>query len=170
MSGPPGTWRNSGATLNWTPSGHLRNDAAAPGLTGWAPGRGYNGNWHPPSYVLLPVQSAGRSRNTVSCQARVVKLADTQDLGSCAFGRGGSSPPLRTFIQRSRAPRPGISAFNPMARTDTESRKSFRSTHPFRNSARIPRETPAKGRCPIVGTGHAAGATSAAGKKSAETK
>lgn len=44
-----------------------------------------------------------------NCQARVVKLADTQDLGSCAFGRGGSSPPLRTLIQRSRAHRPGIS-------------------------------------------------------------
>jgi hypothetical protein len=29
-------------------------------------------------------------------RAGVVKLADTQDLGSCAFGRGGSSPPFRT--------------------------------------------------------------------------
>lgn len=26
----------------------------------------------------------------------MVKLADTQDLGSCAFGRGGSTPPFRT--------------------------------------------------------------------------
>ena len=31
--------------------------------------------------------------------ARVVELADTQDLGSCAFGRGGSSPPSRTSLR-----------------------------------------------------------------------
>ena len=30
--------------------------------------------------------------------ARVVKLADTQDLGSCAFGRGGSNPPCATLM------------------------------------------------------------------------
>ena len=30
--------------------------------------------------------------------AGVVKLADTQDLGSCALWRGGSSPPSRTHI------------------------------------------------------------------------
>lgn len=28
--------------------------------------------------------------------AGVVELADTQDLGSCAFERGGSNPPFRT--------------------------------------------------------------------------
>jgi len=28
----------------------------------------------------------------------VVKLADTQDLGSCALRRGGSSPPSRTNL------------------------------------------------------------------------
>ena len=48
----------------------------------------YNGAWHPPLTVLGPDSRRRR--------ARVVKLADTQDLGSCAFGRGGSSPPLRT--------------------------------------------------------------------------
>ena len=48
----------------------------------------YNGAWHPPSTVEGPDRRRRR--------ARVVKLADTQDLGSCAFGRGGSSPPLRT--------------------------------------------------------------------------
>ncbi|VXB49389.1 hypothetical protein ARTHRO9AX_180203 [Arthrobacter sp. 9AX] len=37
----------------------------------------------------------------------MVKLADTQDLGSCAFGRGGSSPPLRTQRQKILRPRPG---------------------------------------------------------------
>jgi len=29
----------------------------------------------------------------------VVKLADTQDLGSCALRRGGSSPPSRTNLE-----------------------------------------------------------------------
>jgi hypothetical protein len=76
---------------------------------------------------LLPVQHAGRSGTNVSCQARVVKLADTQDLGSCAFGRGGSSPPLRTQRQSSRAPRPGNSAFNLQKTHGFE--KSF-SIHP----------------------------------------
>jgi hypothetical protein len=32
--------------------------------------------------------------------AGVVKLADTQDLGSCAFGRVGSSPTFRTEVTR----------------------------------------------------------------------
>lgn len=30
--------------------------------------------------------------------ARVAKLADALDLGSCAFGRGGSTPPSRIFF------------------------------------------------------------------------
>ena len=39
----------------------------------------------------------GRRRGPVrSGRAEVVKLADTQDLGSCAFGREGSSPFFRT--------------------------------------------------------------------------
>ena len=29
--------------------------------------------------------------------AQVAELVDAQDLGSCAFGRGGSTPPFRTF-------------------------------------------------------------------------
>src|SRR6218665_194933 len=39
-------------------------------------------------------------RDTVdwSPSAGVVKLADTQDLGSCAFGRAGSSPAFRTEL------------------------------------------------------------------------
>ena len=34
----------------------------------------------------------GRAGPTLTLAAGVVKLADTQDLGSCAFGREGSSP------------------------------------------------------------------------------
>ena len=34
----------------------------------------------------------GRAGLTLTLAAGVVKLADTQDLGSCAFGREGSSP------------------------------------------------------------------------------
>lgn len=30
--------------------------------------------------------------------AKVAELVYAQDLGSCAFGRGGSSPPLRTTV------------------------------------------------------------------------
>jgi hypothetical protein len=37
----------------------------------------------------------GRKRN-----AGVVKLADTQDLGSCGETRGGSSPSARTMLRQ----------------------------------------------------------------------
>ncbi len=35
-----------------------------------------------------------------SDDADMVKLVDTQDLGSCDFGRGGSSPPIRTSLMK----------------------------------------------------------------------
>ena len=73
----------------------------------------YNGAWHPPSTVFGPTR-CGR--------ARVVKLADTQDLGSCAFGRGGSSPPLRTYV---RAPvfGPGLYWLTALPRSQTSVNK-----------------------------------------------
>ncbi len=85
-------------------------------------------------------------------RARVVKLADTQDLGSCAFGRGGSSPPLRTAVRtpESRTSRSGIPPFNangPVPEKSAEKEFS-RSTHPLPPNRRIPIETPTKGRCP----------------------
>lgn len=67
------------------------------------------------------------------------------------------------------APRQGVLLGFP-PRLATKLNNSWRSTHPVPCSGRIPIETPAKGRCPTVGKGHAAGTTPAAGKKSAETK
>ena len=40
----------------------------------------------------LEAYKAMSSGSTLASAAGVVKLADTQDLGSCAFGREGSSP------------------------------------------------------------------------------
>jgi hypothetical protein len=51
-------------------------------------------HWHPPnpSAIDRPEYEAQR--------ADVVKLADTQDLGSCGETRGGSSPSARTNAPR----------------------------------------------------------------------
>ncbi len=45
---------------------------------------------NPPSYEI-----AGSIPVLPISKADVVKLVDTQDLGSCAFGRGGSNPSFR---------------------------------------------------------------------------
>ena len=57
--------------------------------------------------------------------AGVVKLADTQDLGSCASGRVGSSPTFRTRVRRSTA-----STRPPTVTTDGNSLAQHR-THPL---------------------------------------
>ena len=43
----------------------------------------------------------------VATDARVAEVVDAQDLGSCAFGRGGSSPPSRTTVHLSAGWTPG---------------------------------------------------------------
>lgn len=45
------------------------------------------------SSTILP---RGEGGSRLAALAEVVKSADTQDLGSCAFGREGSSPSFRT--------------------------------------------------------------------------
>ena len=72
----------------------------------------------------------------------MVKLADTQDLGSCAFGRGGSSPPLRTAVIDGEIPGygPGFFLFNAPFYAPPENYSRF--THPLLPIRRIPSETP----------------------------
>jgi hypothetical protein len=41
----------------------------------------------------------------VAVGAKVAELVDAQDLGSCGLGRGGSSPPFRTFFVSVNHPR-----------------------------------------------------------------
>lgn len=60
--------------------------------------RGFLFTWgqSPAGEGLRGVNPAGLSLARVSSIARVAKLVDAQDLGSCDFGRVGSSPILRT--------------------------------------------------------------------------
>ena len=51
-------------------------------------------DWGPTE--LSTMERASTASAGQRTRARVAKLADALDLGSSVFGRGGSSPPLRT--------------------------------------------------------------------------
>jgi hypothetical protein len=52
-------------------------------------------------------RAADQRFGPVATDARVAEVVDAQDLGSCAFGRGGSSPPSRTTVHLSAGGPPG---------------------------------------------------------------
>ena len=74
--------------------------------------------------------------------AGVVKSADTQDLGSCALGRVGSSPTFRTRSAFHR-PEPPTDMTDGITRADMHSRRS----HPLARPRRDHRLRRARGRC-----------------------